>query len=264
MTDGPGSITLAELLRAAMDDRQRNMHTALPGQVVSYDAATQTAAIELLIELSIPKRSGGHGYEQLPVLHGVPIGHSRGGGFVVHFPLVPGDHVWVMFAERSMDEVIGTGQRAKPRDLRMHDSSFAYAIAASSPSIKKKLEDMPDGALVIGREDDEARIRITDEGVFISASGDVSVAAGGTVSITADDGVVLSAGGDVGAVALADKVHAAISAMLAAGIGVAGTQAFAAAKVAWDAATLGVELPPGAPEPPAGLAPVGASKVTAE
>jgi hypothetical protein len=65
-------------------------------------------------------------------------------------------------------------------------------------------------------------------------------------------------------VALESKVHAAISNMLSAGIGAVGTQAFAAAKVAWDAATLGVELPPGAPSPPAGLGPVGATKVSAE
>jgi hypothetical protein len=143
-------ITLPELIRLALDTRQRNLHTALPGHVVSYDAATQTASIDLLVELSIPKRSGGHGYEKIPTLHGVPVGHPAGGGFVVHFPLAPGDHVWVMFAERSLDEVIRSGSRSQPRDLRMHDLSFAYAIPAASPDKSDALEAMPPNALVIG------------------------------------------------------------------------------------------------------------------
>jgi hypothetical protein len=234
-------VTLAEAVRLALDTRQRNLHTALPGKVASYDAGTQTASIDLLVELAVPSRSKGVAYEKVPTLNGVPVGHPRGGGFVVHFPLAAGDHVWVMFSERSLDEVIKNGSRARPQDQRMHNLSFAYAIPSGSPAERDQVEGLPADTLVIGREDDEeCQIRVSSTGI------------------------VLSGGGSTGPVALADKVHAAISAMLAAGIGVAGTQAFAAAKVAWDAATLGAPLPPGAPDPPPGLAPVGATKVTAE
>jgi hypothetical protein len=234
-------IELAEVIRLALDTRQRNMHTALPGAIVSYDAGTQTASIDLLVELSVPSRSKGHAYERIPTLHGVPIGHPRGGGFVMHFPLVPGDHVWVMFSERSLDEVIKNGSRSQPRDLRMHNLSFAYAIPASSPAQRAALEDMPADALVIGREDDdECQIRISS------------------------DGIVLSSGGTAGPVALADLVHASISAMLQAGVSAGGPGApnWTAAKGAWDAVTMAGEPPD--PPPPAGLTPVGATRVTAE
>jgi hypothetical protein len=231
-------VQLAEVIRLALDSRQRNVHTALPGTVVTYDAATQTASIDLLIEIAIPSRSKGHVYEQIPTLHGVPIGHPRGGGYVMHFPLVAGDHVWVMFSERSLDEVIKNGRRSQPRDLRMHNLSFAYAIPASSPAQRDALENMPGDALVIGREDDdECQIRISA------------------------DGIVLSGGGDAGAVALADKVHASISALLQAGSAAPAPvgPVFTTLKTAWDTGT--------SPPPPSGppvILPVGASKVTAE
>lgn len=170
MTDARDDPSLVEVIAAALDARQRTLHTALPGRVVSYDAAEQTASIDLLVELAVPKRSGGVAYDRVPTLHGVPVGHPRGGGFVLHFPLQVGDHVWVMFSERSMDEVTRSRQRSQPRDLRLHDLSHAYALPAASPAEGERLPNLPDDALVIGQESGE-QIIVTASGVRIGRVG---------------------------------------------------------------------------------------------
>jgi len=205
--------TLTEVIRSALEAFRRSLHTALPGRIVSYDSARQVADVEIQIELALPKRDGTTTHEQLPKLRDVPIGHPAGGGYFVHLPLAPGDFVWVMFSECSLEAFIGDGKIHRQKDLRTHGLSGAYAIPALSPAEPNKLGAQPSGKLVLRREDGPA-IAIDEDYVHL---GDVS----------ADD-----------AVALAGKVHSAISTMLGTGVGATGSEAFAAAKIAWDAAVL--------------------------
>ncbi len=153
---------LGNVITEAMKTALRAARSAMPGRIVSYDSVTQTAEVEIQLEIPLMKLDsrnevlrGQHEYEALPTLLGVPVGHPRGGGFFVHFPMVKGDFVWVMFSDLSMDEFTKTGRVSKPIDIRSHEL-FPYALPASDPSLPNKLPilpaPLPSDELVIGHE----------------------------------------------------------------------------------------------------------------
>lgn len=161
---------LAGVIDQAARTLGRRLRVALPGRVLSYAAATQSATIEIQLEMPLPKidargeeRAGEYDHEEFPRLHGVPLGHPRGGGFFVHFPLQAGDFVWVMFSDQSLDEFLRTGIVSKPQDVRTHDL-FPYALPVSDPSQGGQLSSPSSTDLTIGREGgSEIRIKPNDE-----------------------------------------------------------------------------------------------------
>ena len=93
----------ATLIRLALDARQMDIHTGMPGRVEKYDASTRKADIKPQLKRAVPDGQGGYVIEDPPVLPNVRVGWPKGGGMFMTFPLKKGDFVWVMFAERSLD-----------------------------------------------------------------------------------------------------------------------------------------------------------------
>lgn len=162
---------LARLLRAAVQDALRQANTCMPGRIVSYDAATQTADIQPLLKMRQPDGRE----EAMPVLSGVPVVMPRGGGGAITWPLGSGDGVMLSFSQRSLDEWKSSGGEQTPDDPRMLDMSDAIA----TPGMV--------GASAGGGPDDcielklgSSSIRIYDDKVVIEASkielnGDVDI-----------------------------------------------------------------------------------------
>lgn len=126
---------LSEVIADAIGGELANVHTSIPGKVVSYDAPTQTASVRLGVKFS---RRGPDGeripYEAAP-LADVPIlwGVGGGGAYSDTWPLERGDEVWILFAERSVDEWIMEGNDvAVPDSVRRFNLSDAVAIPAAS------------------------------------------------------------------------------------------------------------------------------------
>ena len=117
--------TLEEVIRKAIDYRLASLRVALPGQVVSYDAAAQTAEIQPMID-SVIETDDGLLTEQLPSIPSVSVAHLAGGGFFVAVPLAKGDTGILIFSDFSLDYWRSNGNRATPVDLRTH--SLANAV----------------------------------------------------------------------------------------------------------------------------------------
>lgn len=126
----PETVTTSELIRRAMDARLLDVHTALPGRVRSYDAAAQTADVEVMIKRSVP--TGGDEaapvLETLPVLPSVPVAFPGGGGCFLTFPMAQGDPVWLVFAERDTSQYRVTGAVSDPGVQATHGLSGAVAF----------------------------------------------------------------------------------------------------------------------------------------
>ncbi len=107
--------TLSEVIKAHIEARLVDVHTALPARVVSYDRLTRRASVQPLIKAP-QKRETGTTIEAMPVLSRVPVlfqGTSRNG---ITFPLQEGDLVWVMFSEQSLDNVlVSDGEVTDPK-----------------------------------------------------------------------------------------------------------------------------------------------------
>lgn len=139
--------TLAEVIESAIESRLVDVHTSLPGRVVSYDSAKQVADIELVVKRAEVGASGAIVHEDFPVLPNVMVGWSSGGGYSMQFPLVKGDHVWVMFSEAALAQWRVTGEPSQPGDLERHGLSYPVAIPCLR-SDKQPLPNASGGALV--------------------------------------------------------------------------------------------------------------------
>lgn len=149
--------TWAELLEEAIESRLLELHTAIPGKVVSYDKATQTAEVLPVVLRAEPKEDGGNTLTRLPSIPNVPVQWPRGDGFAIHFKLKPGDHVLLVFSEAAIGHWRASGEMAPPGDLRRHSLGYPIAIPGAAPDAGK-LTDIPG--------DNEAVLEIPDGKVF--------------------------------------------------------------------------------------------------
>jgi hypothetical protein len=125
---------LADVLREVFESALSDLHTACPGKVIAYDAATQTATVEPQIKKALPLRAGGTVLETLPRIQSVPVLHFRSGTAYVHIPIAAGDFVLLVFCERDINEWRRLGTVVDPGDQRMHGLSGAVAIPGLFPS----------------------------------------------------------------------------------------------------------------------------------
>lgn len=156
----------AELLTLAFNSLIADVHTCMPGRVVSYDAKTQKAVIKPTIKRLIVHEDGEELLEALPEIPDVPIFFGRGGGFFITFPLEPGDLVELRFSERSLDNYLsGEGDDTDPDEFRMFDLSDAIATPGLYP-FKRAIKDIHTANLVIGKDNGGIQIHLTPEGVM--------------------------------------------------------------------------------------------------
>lgn len=126
----------AEVIRAAVDARVADIHTALPAQVVSYDASKQTVDVQPLLQRVYRDDDGTEKSESFPQIPNVPVAFPRAGGYALTFPVAAGDTVLLVFAERALDQWRARDKEVDPGDLRMHDLSDAVAIPGVYASAK--------------------------------------------------------------------------------------------------------------------------------
>lgn len=121
-------ITLESALGMVLDQRFSDVHTALPGRVEKYYPEDQTADVKPQVF--------SHG-DPLPVLPRVPVAFARGGAGFLSFPLVPGDFVFLVFCETSIDQWRAKGADGNPGDERRHSLTGAVALPCLYPTPRK-------------------------------------------------------------------------------------------------------------------------------
>ena len=149
------SPRLSTLLREWTKSFSETIHTALPGRVTAYDASTRSATV-------VPTLADMDG-EALPQIFKVPVAFPGGGGFSITCPLLPGDLVLLICAERSIEDFIGQGADQDPLDVRRHALTDAIAIPILW-YFKKTPNRASQTDLVIGRDNGTLDIRITQGG----------------------------------------------------------------------------------------------------
>jgi len=182
-----------EATRAALDGKQAEMWTALPGIIESYDAERQTCTVQPAIKGKVESQGGEVSSVALPVLVDVPVVFPGGGGVVVTFPIAAGDECLVVFASRCIDAWWQSGGVQEALEARMHDLSDGFAIVGPR-SQARKLEDVSTdeaqvrndaGTMVLSFNPETGRITMTAPGGFhvvgaITATGDITA---GSISL---------------------------------------------------------------------------------
>ncbi len=209
--------TLASNIKQGVEARLKDLHTASPGIIESFNPSTQLATVQPAIRRIFVTRDGDTEIltpSDLPLLINVPVIYPRGGGFSITFPVKKGDECLLVFCERSIDNWHETGKVSKPAARRFHSLSDAVAYVGLS-SLPNKIESYDSENLEIRKDDGSANIKInSDSTVSIKCSsilveGDMTVSGnvklggpgaskgiarlGDTVQVGASTGTIISA-----------------------------------------------------------------------
>lgn len=144
---------------AATQAERRDSHTRLPGQIVSFDAATQTASVRIM---HMPIVNG----EAVspPILESVPVSQPRGGGFAMTAPIQPGDYVDLTFDDVDTSGFYEGGGQSAPGTQRLNSLSDATATLGRQPS-GGALSGYDVANLFVGTEDGSNGLRISRAGL---------------------------------------------------------------------------------------------------
>jgi len=138
--------TLANVVDYRVEKRLADVHTAIPGRVLAYDAAKQKVDVQPLVQVSYVNEDDETITVQLPVVTDVPVMFPGAGGYRITFPVKAGDQdgdtVLLVFAESSIDTWLANGGIVDPRDdRRFHLTDgiallglrdYAHALASAS------------------------------------------------------------------------------------------------------------------------------------
>jgi hypothetical protein len=124
------SDELSKLLRETFEYSMTDIHTALPGVVVKYDAKTRRADIQPSLKRKMP----GGKFMDFPIIPEVPVMFLGTKKYTVHIPLEKDDEVLLIVNERGTDTWKNTGGKGiEETDPRRFDLQDCFAIPGLQP-----------------------------------------------------------------------------------------------------------------------------------
>lgn len=126
-----------ETLRTALDGRQAQLWTALPGIIQNFDPKAKTCTVQPAIKGKLRAPDGSLSSIAMPLLLDCPVYFPSGGGCTLTFPVTKGDECLVVFASRCIDAWWQSGGIQEQAEFRMHDLSdgFAFVGFSSLPNV---------------------------------------------------------------------------------------------------------------------------------
>lgn len=161
-----------EAQRAALDGRQAEIWTALPGIFQSFDPEALTASVQPAIRGEVTGETGAARAVDMPLLVDVPVVFPHGGGYSLTFPIRQGDECLVVFASRCIDAWWQSGGIQSPAEARMHDLSDGFAIPGPW-SQAAKIGGVSASAVQLRSDDGASCVEITGQAVNIKSPGKI-------------------------------------------------------------------------------------------
>lgn len=126
-----GQIQMRDLLDKVRTDTIRAINCCLPGKIVSFSAAKNTASVELQIN-----RVMANGEEiEIKQLVDCPVVTLFGGTSSLTMPITAGDGCLVFFADRDIDSWWLSGSKGPPNTPRCHSLSDGFVLVGVRPML---------------------------------------------------------------------------------------------------------------------------------
>ena len=168
---------------------KREIYTALPGLVESYDAATRRATVQPALRLVLADSEESE-VRQAPVMN-VPVLLPSAGGYTVSLPIGPGEPVMLIVAQRDLTRWKESYAESTPGPGIMV-ARDAVAIAGFGP---RSYTPANSGGIALQSDDGRRYIRIQSDGTIAAAneSGAAFVLkSSGEIDFDAPSGVVFN------------------------------------------------------------------------
>lgn len=166
---------------ARMEARVLEIHTCLPGAIVSYDAAKKTAVCKPGIKKVFREK----GPVDLPQLVDCLVSFPSGGGFTLAFGIKKGDECELRFSERALDFWWQNGGVQLPAEYRTHDLSDAICQVGIS-SLPNVPTGLPTDGVELRANDGSSKVRLDSDGSITVTSKpgkDVTMSAGANTNV---------------------------------------------------------------------------------
>lgn len=171
MSEVDPSPTYAQVIRSAIARGLAELRVAMPGRIETYDATTQKASVLPLLKDAVRNADGGIDIDPFPVIPGVPVLFSGGGGFRTTYPVRRGDTCLIIFSDKSMDlwKSAGGGP-IDPVNTRAHELADAVCIVGLH-SFADAWNNSSTSAQTVGY-DGGPHATFTDSGINLGGVGD--------------------------------------------------------------------------------------------
>lgn len=147
--------SVAGAFRSIFAKFMQRVDTMLPAEVLAYDRESNTATVRALIAVLT---TDGQAVPRAPIAR-VPVVALGGGGFVVNFPLRPGDRGWIEASDRDISLFLQSGGETTPNTYRTHsfeDSRFFPDVFAAF-----EVGEVAGDAMTIQTTDGAVRVEIS-------------------------------------------------------------------------------------------------------
>lgn len=197
----------ANAVLSALDGRQAEMWTAMPGIVTAFNAQHNTVDVQPAIQSTRRLPDGRSINETLTHCINVPVHFQSGGGFSVTVPVKRGDECLLVFSQRCIDTWWDKGGVQPQRIQRMHNPSDGFAILGT----RSKARALPNVST------DKMQIRSDDGSTLIEIDGqhNVRIVAQGKVRLETPllevTGKIEAGVGTSDHVTLQDHVHSGVA-----------------------------------------------------
>ena len=156
-----------EALDRWFQHRMLDVHTAIPCEVIEYDAAAQTVTARPQVKRYVLNAEGARTAEDLPDLYGVPVAFPRAGGFHMSFPLAAGDYVLVLFSEEPTQAWRSKARQVAPGFLDRHGLNGPFALPCGFPDAQKLSTAPPTDAVEIASDNAAGAVVVKDGTVLV-------------------------------------------------------------------------------------------------
>ncbi|MDL2313398.1 hypothetical protein LJC36_00280 [Desulfovibrio sp. OttesenSCG-928-C14] len=160
----PAGNGLTGMLQLMLEKHKQNTQNRLPAKVVNYDRKKNLAKVQP--QIAVLTTEG----EIVPraVIASVPVLALGGGGFVINFPLKPGDLGWIEASDRDISLFMQTLKESRPNTLRKHTFEDGHFVPDIFYNYSLDSED-EDANMVIQSRDARIRVAIWPDRVKTTA-----------------------------------------------------------------------------------------------
>ncbi|QHZ60039.1 hypothetical protein PJKIFABJ_00103 [Pseudomonas phage PE09] len=181
-----------DIIRTQFRIDMADIHTAIPCKVVNVYQNMESQKVDVIPSVNTLLKDG-TGEEGMQIL-GVPVIFPGSAHTLMSFPINPGDTVWVMFSERSMDNFkIGSGEPTTANDYRKFSDQDAVAIPGLFPFGKspnkpqvRKFAHEPNRDLCIAHNIGSG----TEVNILLKQNGDLIINTESAVTVNCKTGVM--------------------------------------------------------------------------
>lgn len=156
----PGATESVDVFQAFSESRLADVHTSIPGKIVSYDAETERATVQPLVKLK-RKVAGSILDIEIPPIENVPVVLFHTSSFKLKIPINEDDGCIIFFSEVGIGKFLtSTGAVVEADDLARFSLTDAYCVPglwgnnapSNTPTLEVTAEDelkLLDGSMVL-------------------------------------------------------------------------------------------------------------------